>query len=230
MTRPLFWHRSARTPWRRPHRREVLEAHALAPLDAAAPTEADRSEREAEGRQHVLLDWPVPVLASQVSLQDYVAMHLKCRPYVIDCKYKEPCETDVHFRVARAFREHGIAPPPCCVARSNRGRPRVAHAKLNEGAEPPRGIRSRRRFKCRVLESPRRPPAARISGSATSLSARTAAISRSGRSDSPAGSVSVARFRRKSGRPMVPATAGRAFVWPPKPSRWRRRPGVPVVT
>ena len=44
-------------------------------------------------------------------LQDYVAMHLKCRPYVFDCKYEKPFETDVHFRVARAFREHGIRPP-----------------------------------------------------------------------------------------------------------------------
>ncbi len=60
---------------------------------------------------YVFLDRPVPVLARQVILQDYVAMHLKCRPYVFDCKYEKPFETDVHFRVARAFREHGIRPP-----------------------------------------------------------------------------------------------------------------------
>jgi small-conductance mechanosensitive channel len=60
---------------------------------------------------YVYLDQPVPVLARQVILQDYVAMHLKCRPYVFDCKYEKPFETDVHFRVARAFREHGIRPP-----------------------------------------------------------------------------------------------------------------------
>ena len=60
---------------------------------------------------YVFLERPVPVLAKQVILQDYVAMHLKCRPYVFDCKYEKPFETDVHFRVARAFREHGIRPP-----------------------------------------------------------------------------------------------------------------------
>lgn len=60
---------------------------------------------------YVFLDRPVPVLAKQVILQDYVAMHLKCRPYVFDCKYEKPFETDVHLRVARAFREHGIQPP-----------------------------------------------------------------------------------------------------------------------
>ena len=59
----------------------------------------------------MFLDRAVPVLAKQVILQDYVAMHLKCRPYVFDCKYEKPFETDVHFRVARAFREHGIRPP-----------------------------------------------------------------------------------------------------------------------
>jgi small-conductance mechanosensitive channel len=60
---------------------------------------------------YVYLERPVPVLAKQVILSDYVAMHLKCRPYVFDCKYEKPFETDVHFRVAKAFREHGIKPP-----------------------------------------------------------------------------------------------------------------------
>jgi small-conductance mechanosensitive channel len=60
---------------------------------------------------YVFLGRPVPVLARQVILQDYVAMHLKVRPYVFDCKYEKPFETDVHLRVARAFREHRIGPP-----------------------------------------------------------------------------------------------------------------------
>ncbi|MGH7271128.1 MAG: mechanosensitive ion channel family protein [Polyangiaceae bacterium] len=60
---------------------------------------------------YVFLDQAIPVQVRQVIMQDYVAMHLKCRPYVFDCKYEKPFETDVHFRVARAFREHGIMPP-----------------------------------------------------------------------------------------------------------------------
>lgn len=60
---------------------------------------------------YVFLEREVPVLAKQVILHDYVAMHLKCRPYVFDCKYEKLFETDVHFRVARAFRKHGIGPP-----------------------------------------------------------------------------------------------------------------------
>ncbi len=60
---------------------------------------------------YVFLAQPIPVLAKQVILQDYVAFHLKARPYVYDCKFEKPFETDVHFRVLEAFREHDIGPP-----------------------------------------------------------------------------------------------------------------------
>ncbi len=60
---------------------------------------------------YVFLERSVPVLVKQVIVHDYIAMHLKVRPYVFDCKYEKPFETDVHFRVAKAFREHGILPP-----------------------------------------------------------------------------------------------------------------------
>lgn len=60
---------------------------------------------------YVYLDQPIPVLAKQVIMQDYVAFHLKARPYVFDCKYEKPFETDVHFRVLEAFRQRSISPP-----------------------------------------------------------------------------------------------------------------------
>jgi len=60
---------------------------------------------------YVFLARPIPVLAKQVIIQDYVAFHLKARPYVYDCKFEKPFETDVHFRVLEAFREHNIGPP-----------------------------------------------------------------------------------------------------------------------
>lgn len=60
---------------------------------------------------YVFLEQPIPVLAKQVLFQNYVAFNLKVRPYVFDCKYEKPFETDVHFRVLRAFHEHGISPP-----------------------------------------------------------------------------------------------------------------------
>ncbi|MEP7121612.1 MAG: mechanosensitive ion channel domain-containing protein [Byssovorax sp.] len=60
---------------------------------------------------YVFLGQPIPVLAKQIILHDYVAFHIKARPYVFDCKYEKPFETDVHFRVLEAFRIHGIHPP-----------------------------------------------------------------------------------------------------------------------
>lgn len=59
----------------------------------------------------VYLDEPVPIFVKQVIVQDYVALHVKARPYVFDCKYEKPFETDVHLRVAKAFAAHGILPP-----------------------------------------------------------------------------------------------------------------------
>jgi small-conductance mechanosensitive channel len=60
---------------------------------------------------YVFLDHPVPVLARQVIQDSYVAIHLKARPYVFDCRYEKPFETDVHSRVLTAFRKHGVHPP-----------------------------------------------------------------------------------------------------------------------
>ncbi|MDP1828022.1 MAG: mechanosensitive ion channel family protein [Archangium sp.] len=60
---------------------------------------------------YVFLERPVKVVARQVIFQDYVAFHLKARPYVFDCKYEEDFATDVHLRVVEAFREHHIGPP-----------------------------------------------------------------------------------------------------------------------
>lgn len=60
---------------------------------------------------YVFLDQPIPVLARQVILQDFVAVHLKARPYVFDCQYEKQFETDVHLRVLAALRAHGIGAP-----------------------------------------------------------------------------------------------------------------------
>lgn len=60
---------------------------------------------------YVFLAQPIPVFARQIIIQNYVAFHIKARPYVFDCKYEKPFESDVHLRVAEAFREHRIEPP-----------------------------------------------------------------------------------------------------------------------
>jgi hypothetical protein len=60
---------------------------------------------------YVFLERSVPVNVKQVIVQNYVAIELKARPYVFDCKYEKPFESDVHLRVLEAWREHGILPP-----------------------------------------------------------------------------------------------------------------------
>lgn len=74
---------------------------------------------------YVFLAQPVPVLAKQVILHDYVAFHIKARPYVYNSKYEKPFETDVHFRVLEAFRQRGILPPA------------LLHRSLDARAAPP---------------------------------------------------------------------------------------------
>lgn len=61
--------------------------------------------------QYVHLEQPVPVLAKQVITDEYVAIHIKARPYVFDCKYEKAFETDVHLRVLETFRAQEILPP-----------------------------------------------------------------------------------------------------------------------
>jgi small-conductance mechanosensitive channel len=80
---------------------------------------------------YVYLDKPIPVFAKQLILQDYMALQLKARPYVYDCKHEEAFETDVHFRVLEAFRQRDIHPPAILhrsVAPAHRDSPRPSGA------------------------------------------------------------------------------------------------------
>jgi small-conductance mechanosensitive channel len=80
-------------------------------IDQDANLAADLIREACLTSPYVFLAREVPVLARQFILQDYIVFHLKVRPYVFDCKYEKPFETDVHFRVLQAFREHGIRSP-----------------------------------------------------------------------------------------------------------------------
>jgi len=59
----------------------------------------------------VYLEKPVVVLVKQVLRDDFVAVHLRGKAYVLDTKYEKAFETDVSKTVLRAFREHQILPP-----------------------------------------------------------------------------------------------------------------------
>jgi len=54
---------------------------------------------------------PVVVLVRQILKDDFVAVHLRGKAYVLDTKYEKAFETDVSKSVLGAFREHAIQPP-----------------------------------------------------------------------------------------------------------------------
>ncbi len=60
---------------------------------------------------YVFLKRPVPILVQQVIINNLVVFRIKARPYVFDCRYEKAFETDVHLRVAEAFRAEGIRLP-----------------------------------------------------------------------------------------------------------------------
>ncbi len=61
--------------------------------------------------RYVFLEKPVVVIMKQVIKDDYVALQMAGKAYVLDTKYEKLFETDVTKRVLTAFHTHGILPP-----------------------------------------------------------------------------------------------------------------------
>ncbi len=61
--------------------------------------------------KYVYLDKPIVVLASQVVLENLVAVRLRAKAYVVDTRYEKAFETDITMRAMAAFAENGIRPP-----------------------------------------------------------------------------------------------------------------------
>jgi len=59
----------------------------------------------------IYLPKPVVVLGSQVIIDNYVAVRLRLKAYVLDTKYEKAFVSDVTLRVMEAFGENGIHPP-----------------------------------------------------------------------------------------------------------------------
>ncbi len=54
---------------------------------------------------------PWAVLVKQVIQDNYLAVQVRAKAYVLDVRFEKAFETDVNERVLQAFREAGIAPP-----------------------------------------------------------------------------------------------------------------------
>ena len=61
--------------------------------------------------RYIFLEKPVTIGVSQVLQDNYVALKITCKAYVLDTRFEKAFETDVHVRVWQAFRDRGVAPP-----------------------------------------------------------------------------------------------------------------------
>ena len=85
-----------------------------------APDQDVRRARElaaecAVSSRYTFLDKPVVVLVNQVITENYLAVRLRVKAYVLDTRYEKLFETDVNMRVMDAFAEEGILPPSILV-------------------------------------------------------------------------------------------------------------------
>ncbi|MEM6995239.1 MAG: mechanosensitive ion channel domain-containing protein [Myxococcota bacterium] len=65
--------------------------------------------------RYAFLEKPVVVLVNQVITENYVAVRLRLKAYVLDTRYEKLFETDVNMRVMDAFADEGIVPPAILV-------------------------------------------------------------------------------------------------------------------
>jgi small-conductance mechanosensitive channel len=61
--------------------------------------------------RYVFLEKPIKIRLVQIIQDDYVAVRVRGRAYVLDTKYEKAFESDVNKRVMRAFRRHHVKPP-----------------------------------------------------------------------------------------------------------------------
>lgn len=72
----------------------------------------------ASSSRYVHLPKPVVVIVQQNITENYLAIKLTCKAYVVDTKFEKLFETDITLRVMQQFREHNILPPAIAVQTS----------------------------------------------------------------------------------------------------------------
>lgn len=61
--------------------------------------------------RYVHLPKPIQVQVKQLITDNYIAVRLRLKAYVLDTRYEKAFETDVNVRAMRAFREDNVMPP-----------------------------------------------------------------------------------------------------------------------
>ncbi|EDP60076.1 mechanosensitive ion channel domain-containing protein [Vibrio sp. AND4] len=75
----------------------------------------DLIQEAASSSRYIHLPKPVTVLVKQTITDNYLAIQLTCKAYVVDTAYEKLFETDITLRVMREFKKHGINPPKIAV-------------------------------------------------------------------------------------------------------------------
>ena len=76
----------------------------------------DLIQEAASSSRYIHLPKPVTVLVKQTITDNYLAIQLTCKAYVVDTAYEKLFETDITLRVMKEFKKHNINPPQISVA------------------------------------------------------------------------------------------------------------------
>ncbi|MEI8656340.1 MULTISPECIES: mechanosensitive ion channel family protein [Vibrio] len=72
-------------------------------------------QEAASSSRYIHLPKPVTVLVKQTITDNYLAVQLTCKAYVVDTAYEKLFETDITLRVMDEFKQHGIKPPKIAI-------------------------------------------------------------------------------------------------------------------
>ena len=75
----------------------------------------DIIQEAASSSRYIHLPKPVVVLVKQTITDNYLAIQLSCKAYVVDIKFEKLFETDITLRVMQEFRKENICPPSIAV-------------------------------------------------------------------------------------------------------------------
>lgn len=76
----------------------------------------DLIQEAASSSRYIHLPKPVTVLVKQTITDNYLAIQLTSKAYVVDTAYEKLFETDITLRVMKEFKKHNINPPQISVA------------------------------------------------------------------------------------------------------------------
>lgn len=72
-------------------------------------------QEAASSSRYIHLPKPVAVMVKQTITDNYLAIQLTCKAYVVDTAYEKLFETDITLRVMKEFQKNGIEPPRIAV-------------------------------------------------------------------------------------------------------------------